>query len=648
MPLALRLLTALLLSPLLEAKSVRVVMIAGDGASHPLTWENTSISKDAMIRYTAQWGKDTPDNRWAWSAIVRDGNVVRVVSSGGAAIPSDGFVITGHGESASWIKAHLVEGTSLRFQALPPFPSHRVERALDAVDPSRDLPAGGRQANQLVVFTPKRGATTGTNIFGREAVVSAGRITAITGGDSVIPRGGFVLSGHARGSTWICRECQVGDTVELNPGKIVLTRDRESVFLRVEDVVRTSRDRLDTATTDEVLIAEGRDLLRMAEERLKAARQMVDASPREAAEGLAEAETLAWRAAARSAPSPHVELRGVWVGSDSAFRAPDAMTTFFAKLRSANINAVFPQASGVIRLASDNGESFDFFIRTAHDADIEVHLWTWLPAHAVPRQRDAVLLETHPEWADRDRKGKEMKRLDPANPEARKALVDEAVSVVTRFRVDGIHLDWEGMSGGYSEASLNGFRQEHGYDPLERSDTEARCALYLWRTELIRTLARDMAAAVRQARPGVRISAALQCFNLDPAPGTDPGASHQWFSWVDDGTLDLVCPMVYAQQTSFVDRAVERIRERVAGKVLHCPGLILYPETAQCGMVSPFELLDQIRIARRHAVDGVVLFSYLQLWQEPWAPDERLLTTLREGPFRHRAALPWPPRHTRD
>ena len=54
-------------------------------------------------------------------------------------------------------------------------------------------------------------------------------------------------------------------------------------------------------------------------------------------------------------------------------------------------------------------------------------------------------------------------------------------------------------------------------------------------------------------------------------------------------------------------------------------------------MISPYELLEQIACIRKHATAGVVLFSYLQLWEAPWAPDDRLLMTLKEGPFRNSA-----------
>jgi len=633
-------LLALAVSNTVLAKPLRETLTAEDGTSYPLSWENVGISADSMIRYTSAWGPTTPDNRWARSVLVENGRVSRVVASGEAPIPAEGFVLTGHGRAATWLRAHLLAGKRVSFKPAPPFAEHSVQRAVDAIDPSRDLPAGGRQTNQLVVFTAKRGQSTDTNIFGAEAVVRGNRITALNGGDSPIPEDGFVLSGHGRGSAWIVRYCQVGDQVALKDDQLSLTRDRESAFLDVTATLATARERVTSTKGGHPGREEALALLTKAAKSLAAALAVRDADPEAAFLALKVAERLAWRSAARLVPSPKTELRGVWVGSGSLLKTSQARGSFFTNLASAHINAIFPQATGFLREPEDEAR-FEAFIAAAHAAGIEVHLWTWLPTHAVPRSRDKTILAEHPEWADRSRDGKALKTLDPANPAARAALAAEAVRIVTRFRLDGIHLDWEGTSGGFSPLSMAQFKKRHGYDPLERTGAEAANTLYQWRANLIRQTTVEVVAAVRKVRPAVRISGALQHFTANPTPGTDRGVSHQWFQWVDEGLLDMACPMLYAQDLRYIDAAVGRIQAHVKGKALHCPGLILYPETAQCGLITPFLLLDQIETARRHAVDGVVLFSHLQLWQEPWAPDDRLLMTLREGPFGTKSALPW-------
>ncbi len=83
----------------------------------------------------------------------------------------------------------------------------------------------GREENYLVVFT--KGSTTGTNAYGSEAIVEAnGRVSAVTPygvGNSAIPAGGFVLSGHNEMSFWLSNSVRVGNYVAYDANKKTVT-----------------------------------------------------------------------------------------------------------------------------------------------------------------------------------------------------------------------------------------------------------------------------------------------------------------------------------------------------------------------------------------------------------------------------------------
>lgn len=83
----------------------------------------------------------------------------------------------------------------------------------------------GRDLNWLVVFT--KGETTGTNVYGSETVVEAdGRVSAVYPygvGNSAIPTGGFVLSGHNQMSYWLTDHIHVGDYVFYNKAAKTIT-----------------------------------------------------------------------------------------------------------------------------------------------------------------------------------------------------------------------------------------------------------------------------------------------------------------------------------------------------------------------------------------------------------------------------------------
>jgi hypothetical protein len=95
--------------------------------------------------------------------------------------------------------------------------------------------------------------------------------------------------------------------------------------------------------------------------------------------------------------------------------------------------------------------------------------------------------------------------------------------------------------------------------------------------------------------------------------------------------------MMYSQMPDWVRDIAGAMDEEMADRSLHYGGLILYPETAQAGLIEPIQLLEQIDAARAGGCDGIILFAGQHLFSQPWTPDDRLLLTLREGPFREPA-----------
>ncbi len=71
-----------------------------------------------------------------------------------------------------------------------------------------------RHTNAIVVYDSEKGTTTGTNIYGTEAIVSAdGYVTKINyygTGNSEIPVDGYVISGNGTGSEWVSNNISVG------------------------------------------------------------------------------------------------------------------------------------------------------------------------------------------------------------------------------------------------------------------------------------------------------------------------------------------------------------------------------------------------------------------------------------------------------
>ncbi|AVQ98310.1 hypothetical protein OBCHQ24_04535 [Oceanobacillus iheyensis] len=86
---------------------------------------------------------------------------------------------------------------------------------------------GSRSSNQLVMYTPEHGETTGTNIYGAEVIVDDGVVVhkETYVGNAAIPENGFVLSGTGAVRTWLEDNVQVGDTITIEDNENALVSD---------------------------------------------------------------------------------------------------------------------------------------------------------------------------------------------------------------------------------------------------------------------------------------------------------------------------------------------------------------------------------------------------------------------------------------
>lgn len=107
-----------------------------------------------------------------------------------------------------------------------------------------------RKTDQLIAYTPKHGDSTGTNEFGTEVVVDGhSKITAVLPGkgDTPIPVGGVVLSGHGAARQWLNDHATVGAAVKLPESILSNPADHQS-----QPTVDPQPTRVDTGATARV------------------------------------------------------------------------------------------------------------------------------------------------------------------------------------------------------------------------------------------------------------------------------------------------------------------------------------------------------------------------------------------------------------
>lgn len=290
----------------------------------------------------------------------------------------------------------------------------------------------------------------------------------------------------------------------------------------------------------------------------------------------------------------------------------------------------------------------------AKPAGLAVHAWinANLVSSAVdlPTSRQHIIYR-HPEWlmVPRDLAG-EMQPIDPKSPEyvgrlarwtrarlteveglytspvhpaAAAHVASIAAEIVSRYAVDGLHVDYARFPNAdfdYSASTMQQFKQtlrgqttdeeRRRADAYEALDPVAYATHFpdRWRAfRQSRTAALMMRVrtAVKNVDPSIVLSAAV-------AP--DLGVAREsrlqdWQMWLDQGLIDVLCPMAYSQDLEVFERQIATA-VAVAGDRPVWAGVGAY-------RLSSTGTLRHIDGARRRGAAGLILFSYDALVTPP-------------------------------
>ena len=268
----------------------------------------------------------------------------------------------------------------------------------------------------------------------------------------------------------------------------------------------------------------------------------------------------------------------------------------------------------------------------AHAAGLEVHAWIncCLVWSAPARPRDARhVIHQHPEWVGRLADGRPMTRLSPAqrkrmgiegvflspgHPGVRRWVAENVREVVTRYPVDGVHLDYirnPGVPIGYDPTTRARFALELGEDPTRpaRADSRSRArhdsAWAAFQMEQVTAIVRAVRDTLARVRPGLPLSAAVIADTI-----TAQNVKRQpWGRWVRDGLLDRAYLMCYAPEVQKVLDQLAAVREQLGAEWL-VPGIAVYN-------ASPALTAAKIKAARALGFRTVALYSYDSLYERP-------------------------------
>jgi uncharacterized lipoprotein YddW (UPF0748 family) len=344
--------------------------------------------------------------------------------------------------------------------------------------------------------------------------------------------------------------------------------------------------------------------------------------------------------------SRKVEIRAVWVDKESIPKTERGVREMVRSYARAGINIMHPEViyNGYSAYPSAFLKQMDLWngvdvlgimIDEAHKNGIEVHPWVWVFRAGNVKDRGGILTE-HPEWAACDKNGKELSVnngywLCPSIPAVRRLLIDSFVELARKYPIDGMELDYirfeveSPYQWCYNDSCRTKYKAEHGIDPMDiQPFTKQVIDWQLWREHQIDSFVEQASAELREARPNLKISAAV---------GSYPDFARidllqDWAHWADNKWVDFLAPMDYTSDPKDFAKKVDAAEERIGTKCLIAPGIGLYTTNDLAPM------MEETRMAEGKPVDGVTIFASEYLSAEK-------LKEFADGPFKTKAALPF-------
>ena len=295
-------------------------------------------------------------------------------------------------------------------------------RNISAIYP-QDLPhvtnnfPGYRGANQLVIYTKDFGKTTGTNEFGKEAVVVDDVVVELTGANSIIPKNGFVISGHGSAKKWISDNLKIGTKIEIDSKTI-------KAYTTIDSYRFCAKHKLDMVQN--VLISTKFDYgarddkqiyhyLKKAKQQYKKSLKNSSDEALECAKESIKNSTLVFR---YTLPYLENELKGTWIRPKE--KNIHEIQKTLDKIKETGVNNVFLETyyhgmtifpSRVMQAYGFNVQNPEFegidplaiWVKEAHKRGIKLHVWfeSFYIGNKSPELNEKSILYVKPNWQNR-------------------------------------------------------------------------------------------------------------------------------------------------------------------------------------------------------------------------------------------------------
>ncbi len=539
---------------------------------------------------------------------------------------------------------------------------------IDVIDPKVSTNMKGinypglRGANQLVVYTPAFGYRTNTNEYGTEAIVTGDTVTSLSGADSMIPANGLVISGHGLAKKWINENIMVGAKISIDYNKKIITS-----YITSDTFLYTARERIKEVQNMKLYYIQNTSNYnpKRTEQNISKANDYIDKAQKNAEDSQKYASrAIEYANLAMSTVIPYdpAELKGVWIRP--AYYNEKDIVKSVEHLANVGINnifletyyhgkTIFPSQTmakyGFIKQNEDFAgfDPLKIWIREAHRRGIKVHIWfeTFYAGNKPPETNPEYILAKRPDWANCRKKMAESAQLDysvsehngyfidPANPEVQNFLYELLCEIITKYRPDGINLDYirypqtldptystyDLSNWGYTKYARMEFKNMYGVDPvLLRTSDPLWYQWKFYRCNKVTSFVKRVSHLCRYNK--IAITAVIfpnRTMALDTK-------MQDWRTWSMNNFVDGFTPLfLTCDDKTAMGLMAEVLRNKSASTKLYA-GLFV---TFMNGAAS--DLIKQIHAARKYALGGIIIFDYAHL-------TDNYVSTLTESIFKGR------------
>ena len=338
---------------------------------------------------------------------------------------------------------------------------------------------------------------------------------------------------------------------------------------------------------------------------------------------------------AQNASAPKYEYRAVWLttienldwpkslvkSKEDVERQQKELCVILDSLHELNINTVLLQTrvrgdviypssiepfSHVLTGVEGKSPGYDplaFAIEECHKRGMQLHAWlVTLPLgkdEHIKRQGKLALSRKRKELCTHY---KGAWYMEPGNPGTAEYIVELVEEIVSKYDVDGIHLDYvryPDRTNGYPDSAL--------YRKYSK-----RMSLADWRRSNITAIVELVYKSVKAKKPWVRVSSAplgkYDDLTRYSSLGWDAynAVYQEAQKWMKDGVMDALFPMLYFNGNNFYPFVLDWCENSYGRHIV--PGVGIYRLSPQYGGWDEIEIERQFRTSRDAGSAGVALF----------------------------------------